>query len=73
MSKLKITIIFGNTPNFDENAFKYFILSINKIQSIYEFTFPDIYSYPFLNDICEFKTSNNILEEFISKNEIIKR
>lgn len=42
MGRIKVTIIYGTEPNFERDAFEYFILHVNKIQSIYEFSFPDI-------------------------------
>jgi hypothetical protein len=42
MNRLKIALLFGNKPNFNEYAFKYFILSLNKCQNTYEFYFPNI-------------------------------
>lgn len=42
MERIKVTIILGAEPNFDKDAFEYFILNVNKIQSVYEFSFPDI-------------------------------
>lgn len=71
MRRLRISIIFGNMPNFDENAFKYFILYLNKLQSTYEFSFPDISSFPFEeNKVCEFSTANSILNDFASINGV---
>jgi hypothetical protein len=42
MTRLKIALIIGNKPNFNEYALKYFLLSLNKFQSTYEFYFPYI-------------------------------
>lgn len=47
MKRLKIAIIFGTKPNFDWDAFKYFILYVNRIQNSYEFFFPDVENYVF--------------------------
>ena len=72
MKRLKIAIIFGNKPNFDKFALKYFILSLNKIQTYYEFTFPDLEIYPFKEKLdCEFKTSKLTFENFAIENNII--
>ncbi len=38
----KVVIVFGTKPDFDETAFKYLVLYLNKIQSIYEFEFGDL-------------------------------
>lgn len=43
----KIAVIFGSSPDFDPFAFKYFVLSLNKIQSEFEFCFPDADSHLF--------------------------
>ena len=51
MERLKIAIIYGTKPNFDYDAFKYFILYVNQIQSAYEFFFPDNNSVVFTEKI----------------------
>lgn len=73
MTRLKIIVVFGSKPNFDKDAFKYFILSLNKLQSTYEFSFPDLDEFPFENkafpldnNFCEFSTANSVLESFIA-------
>jgi len=38
----KVSILLTSQPNYDEYAFKYFILYLNKIQNYYEFSFPEI-------------------------------
>lgn len=45
MKRLKIAVVFGTKPNFDWDAFKYFILYINRIQNTNEFFFPDLDKY----------------------------
>jgi hypothetical protein len=42
MRREKVVIILSSKPNFDEYAFKYFILSLNKVQRQYEFVFPEV-------------------------------
>jgi hypothetical protein len=42
MNRIKVTIVYGTEPNFEKDAFEYFILNVNKIQTVYEFSFPDI-------------------------------
>jgi len=42
MNRLKVALILGNKPDFNEYALKYFILSLNKNQNTYEFYFPYI-------------------------------
>lgn len=49
MKREKVSILFGTQPDYNVLALKYFILTINKIQSYYEFVFPDIQNY-FLDD-----------------------
>lgn len=58
MPRLRIAIIFGSVPNFDAYAFKYFILSLNKLQNTYEIMFPDLHTYPFKEKIIDFNTSH---------------
>ncbi len=41
----KVAILLTSKPNFDEFALKYFILSMNNIQLMYEFVFPEINTY----------------------------
>ena len=41
----KVAILLTSEPNFNEYALKYFILSMNNIQSTYEFIFPEIHRY----------------------------
>jgi hypothetical protein len=43
----KVAIIFGSQPGFDENAFRYFLLRLNEVQSLYEFGFPAVDDYLF--------------------------
>ena len=47
----KVAVLLTSEPNFDEYAFKYFILSLNSIQSTYEFVFPEINSYFYTEDL----------------------
>ncbi len=70
MERLKTAIIFGSKPNFNKDAFKYFILYVNKIQNIYEFFFPDISSYPFEKEIVDFDTSNDKISAFVKKHNL---
>ena len=42
MNRLKVALVLGNKPDFNEYALKYFILSLNKNQNTYEFYFPYI-------------------------------
>lgn len=71
MTKLKIAIIFGQKPDFNSSAFKYFILSLNKLQKTYEFFFPDVRRYVFEEGIFKYNDANEIVEEFISSKSII--
>jgi len=48
MKREIVSILCTSKPNYEDLAFEYFILSLNKIQSNYEFVFPDIekFLYP---------------------------
>jgi hypothetical protein len=70
MERLKIAILYGTEPNFEKNAFKYFILSLNSIQSTYEFCFPDVSEYPFEEGIVDFITSHKKVGDFIESNKL---
>lgn len=71
MEKLNIQLLIGNKPNFDVYAFKFFILSINSIQSTYEFFFPDIETYPFEDDTaCDFENSQNHMAKYVKSNKL---
>jgi hypothetical protein len=52
----KIAILLTSKPNFDEYAFKYFILSLNTIQSTFEFVFPEIEEYYYSKDSYSFNS-----------------
>lgn len=45
MRRETVSILLTSEPNYDEFAFKYFLLSLNKLQSYYEFIFPEIRDY----------------------------
>jgi hypothetical protein len=66
MTRLKIIVVFGSKPNFDKDAFKYFFLSLNKLQNTYEFCFPDLVGFPFEEQVCVFETANHKIENFVS-------
>jgi hypothetical protein len=70
MKSLKIGIIFGTKPNFNHEAFKYFILSVNKFQKTYEFFFPDVSTFPFEMGIVDFQTSHETANTFIQNNRL---
>ncbi len=42
MNRKTVSILLTSEPDYDEFAFKYFLLSLNKIQNCYEFIFPEI-------------------------------
>ncbi len=42
MNRKVVSILLMSKPNYDQFAFKYFLLTLNKIQSYYEFMFPEI-------------------------------
>lgn len=68
MKRIKIALIFGTKPHFEHDAFKYFILYVNRIQSIYEFCFPDIIDdYPFEKGIVDFQSSHDKVNSFVTK------
>lgn len=66
MKRLKIIIVFGSKPNFDKDAFKYFFLSLNRLQNTYEFCFPDIEVYSFDEKITNFKNASKKFEDFVN-------
>ncbi|NOU47121.1 MAG: hypothetical protein HOO86_08675 [Bacteroidales bacterium] len=66
MKKIKVALLFGTKPNFEHDAFKYFILYVNRIQNIYEFCFPDIVEdYPFDKGDVDFKSSHDKVNAFV--------
>ena len=72
MERLKIAILFGTEPNFDCDAFKFFILYVNQIQKTYEFFFPDIETPVFITkkkDKLNWNSSLNNVEQFVSKKD----
>jgi hypothetical protein len=73
MERLKIAMVVGDKPKFDIDAFKYFILSLNKLQITYELFFPDVTTYPYTDkkDKCNFNDSLPTVERFIKGNKII--
>lgn len=79
MTKISVAIIFGTKPNFEKDAFEYFLLNVNKIQSIYEFTFPDLCDdygnliYPkfsYDEKKIKFKESIDTINKFVKNNNI---
>lgn len=46
VNRKKVAMVFLNKPDFDEVAFKFLILSLNKVQQCFEFEFLDIEKYP---------------------------
>lgn len=44
MSRKVVAILPNSPPDYNEEALRYFLLSINKIQKYYEFVFPEIQS-----------------------------
>ena len=56
MSRKIVAILPNSPPDYNEEALRYFLLSINKIQKYYEFVFPEI------ND------TNNHLEYYYTQN-----
>jgi hypothetical protein len=71
MKRMKIAIVFGTKPNFEYDAFKYFILYVNRIQDIYEFCFPDILEdYPFEKGVVNFKSSHEKVNALVVKHNL---
>ncbi len=58
-NRKQVSIYRGAEPNYNFEAFKYFILYLNKIQNVYEFYFPDTMGFPF--------SSKSISEDDISE------
>lgn len=79
MERLKIAILFGTEPNFDDDAFKYFILYVNQIQNTYEFFFPDNGNFVFTEkktskiefNSCLQKVTDFVLSEKINADHFI--
>lgn len=76
MKRKKVAILLNSEPDYDEYAFKYFILSVNKIQEHYEFYFPeykdpdddDDDGYYFQEDYYDTKKLLNEIKNKIKKN-----
>lgn len=49
MTRKIVAILLTSKPNYDEFAFKYFVLSLNKIQSYYEFMFPEVHTHYYVS------------------------
>jgi len=67
MIRKSIAIVFGTEPNFNKDAFKYFLLSVNKIQNTYEFCFPDTKLRPYKKNICIYDLAFEPMEEILPK------
>ena len=68
-NRKKVAIIVGSDPNIDFGAFKYFILSVNKEQSLVEFAFPDIEGYIFSkNGEIKHESAVGELKRFVTAN-----
>ena len=65
MGRISVAILLDAHPNFDHIAFKYYLLSANKMQNTFEFTFPDGNFY-FPKDIQNYHELNNRIQK-ISK------
>lgn len=71
MKRLKIALIFGNKPEFNIYAFKYFLLSVNQLQKSYEFFFPETQGNHIKEEENEAETCIQILNGVID-NEVVK-
>ena len=71
MTRLRVSIVFGNRPDFNKGAFKYFILSINKLQTTYEFFFPDVDSYPFPDKEVNYNSATKMFDKYIRQHKIL--
>jgi hypothetical protein len=71
MVRLKIALLLGNKPNFNIYAFKYFILSLNKLQKTYEFSFPTLSEYYIPNAENEAKDCITIIKKAVEKNKVV--
>lgn len=73
MKRQTVAIIFGSKPDFNEEAFKYFVLQLNKLQSSFEFEFPFQENYPLTGDEVSnqtaFDTFKNITQTGLLKLE----
>jgi hypothetical protein len=45
--RIKVAILYGTKADFNETAFKYFVLQLNKAQTLVEFGFPAVDDYLF--------------------------
>lgn len=74
MDRLNIAVLFGTKPNFESDAFKFFLLYLNKIQKTYEFYFPDVIDYPFKSKKkkkVNFETSHKTVKDFTQNSSIV--
>jgi hypothetical protein len=61
VKRATVAVILPSKLNFDEFAFKYFLLSLNKQQELYEFVFPETHQYLFTKEHYE---SNELFDYF---------
>ncbi len=67
MHRTIVSILLVSEPSYNEQALKYFLLNLNKIQSYYEFTFPLLKNYYFNNDVYENKILFDVFSKEINK------
>ncbi len=70
MKRLKIALIFGNDPEFNIYAFKYFMLSVNKLQNTYEFFFSETEGNHIKNEENEAKKCIKVLNKVVEKESV---
>lgn len=63
MNRKIVSILLTSEPNYDEFAFKYFLLSLNRIQNHYEFLFPETHKYYYTNEYYDIDVLFNLFEE----------
>jgi hypothetical protein len=70
MKRKKVAIIIATEPDFNIQALQYFFLSINKIQNLFEFTFPEIEDYIFTE---EDKNGEKIIDKLSENHSALLR
>jgi len=72
LRRKKVSIVFLNEPDFEELAFRFLILNLNKIQKCFEFEFPDIEEYPFDEKDFAYEDTSALLDftDIIQKEEV---
>lgn len=63
MNKKSVSILLTSKPNYDEFAFKYFLLSLNQIQNYYEFIFPEVHNNYYIGERYDRDALFNLFEK----------